>query len=174
MGFGGFKDVAEAKYEAIQKERERVDALPSVRSIEFKKFSDAQIKTAEGVKKSFLGGGDKKKIIESMENKSAEYAEVKCVADIAIYTEGHEVYYAHIVDGSGTEYMEAVFVMGTKFFNASASSSPKKCYLVHFYIGKKERFVIVKPDDFKAMRFIVESFYRPSLIHSVTEKTILE
>lgn len=169
-----FVGAANAARDAIDAERERVDSLPSVREIEFKKFSEAQIKTAEAVKKPFLGGGIKKKIMESLTNGTAEYADVSCIADFDILIEEHRRVYAVIKDSKGQEYQEAVIILGGCFFTASASSAPKKCHLVHYYVGKKERFLIVNKEDFKAMKFVLEESYFPILVHSVSHKVLLD
>lgn len=169
-----FVGAAEAARAAIDAERDRVDALPSVRKIEFKKFSAEQIKTADAVKKPFLGGGCKKKIMESLTNGSAEYADVKCIGDFMISKEDRERNYGVIVDANGQEYQEAILIMGGRFFNASASSAPKKCHLVHYYEGKKERFLLLNKDEFKDMKFVIEEIYFPILVHSVSQKVLLD
>lgn len=169
-----FVGAAEAARNAIDEERARVDALPSVRKIAFKKFSEAQIKTAETVKKPLLGGSIKKKVIESLVNGTAEYADVKCIADFAITIEDRERSYGIIVDSNNQEYQEAILILNGRFFTASASSAPKKCHLVHYYVGKKERFLLVNKNDFSTMKFVLEEIYFPILVHSVSKKVLLD
>lgn len=182
------KDEYNKNREAAELEKARQAEMTNVAEIVFEKFGEDKISVAESVKTDIFNRGDKKKIIESLRDGRAGFVKVT-VEDEKAYFEStgentHEYKYGSLKTLDGIA-IQGRFIeeYGHVFYNMSwydddemledgtyvdntAKKPKKKGVLVRFYIGKKERYILLEEKGFKSMEFLKDDAYR-SYIDSV-------
>ncbi|MCR5717372.1 MAG: hypothetical protein K6G23_11035 [Lachnospiraceae bacterium] len=161
--------------EAAAQEREANEKRPSVALMEFTPIPAEIADTLADAKAGFLGGGDKKKFIACIREGKAEYAEVAVVQFRQKTVEYREDdtdktnFYVKVANMDGTVLKEDVAVAEYPAGYVEHSNAPmtqsadvidpslyKHMFVIHYYLGKKEYFLAIKPSEFKDLSKIVK------------------
>ena len=162
----------------------------SVRDIEYTTLSPSVAEVVEKGKKGLFGGKDKQRFIDCIKEGRASYAEVygvshKSVEELSGVDSRATVRYVKVATLDGVVLQEGVHVYDDEHLDFDDDREPEdawmkedyvapesnpdvvdtkgrmKLYILHYYLGKYEQYVVLKPAEFKDLSKIVKNIFCP-------------